>query len=74
MSVQTPVGGPRSYPVLGNLLEMQLTLATILQRFEPQLVSGYPVELQAGITLRPKNGVLMTLKRRSQNPNACRIA
>ena len=59
-------GGPRL--CIGNnfaLLEMQLTLATILQRFEPQLVSGHPVEMDPGITLRPKNGVLMTLKRRS---------
>ena len=58
-------GGPRV--CIGNnfaLLEMTLTLATVLQRYELHLASGYPVETHPGITLRPKEGVFMTLKRR----------
>jgi cytochrome P450 len=46
------------------MLETQLILATIIPRFKFRLVPGYPVELQPSITLRPRNGILMTIEAR----------
>lgn len=43
-------------------LEARLLLATILQRFEPQVVPGYPVVTGPRITLRPKHGIRVTLE------------
>ena len=43
-------------------LEARLLLATILQRYSPRLVSGYPVEPRPRVTLRPKYGIQMTLE------------
>jgi len=43
------------------LLEAKLVLATILQRYAPQLVPGHPVVPIPRITLRPKYGMRMTL-------------
>ena len=40
---------------------MQLVLATILQRYQLDLVPGFPVIPQPGITLRQKHGLWMTL-------------
>jgi cytochrome P450 len=54
-------GGPRL--CIGNnfaLMELQLILATVAQRVRLDLVSGHPIALDPGITLRPKHGVLMT--------------
>lgn len=42
-------------------LEARLLLATILQRFEPQLVPGFRVVTGPRVTLRPKHGIRMTL-------------
>jgi len=42
-------------------LEARLLLATILQRFTPELVPGWPVVPRPRITLRPKFGIQMTL-------------
>jgi cytochrome P450 len=42
-------------------LEMRLLLATILQRYAPKLVPGWPVVPRPRVTLRPKYGVRMTL-------------
>jgi cytochrome P450 len=56
-------GGPRL--CIGNnfaLMEAQLVLAIILQRFEPMLVPGHPVVPQPLITLRPKYGLPMSLR------------
>ena len=54
-------GGPRI--CIGTnfaMLEAQLLLATIAQRYELDLVPGHPVELEPLVTLRPKYGVMMT--------------
>ena len=43
-------------------LEARLLLATILQRYTPRLVSGFPVVPRPRVTLRPKYGIAMTLE------------
>lgn len=43
-------------------LEARLLLATILQRYAPELVPGFPVVLQPRVTLRPKYGMRMILQ------------
>jgi cytochrome P450 len=45
-----------------GVMEMQLVLATILQRYQLDLVPGFPVIPQPGITLRQKYGLWMTLR------------
>ena len=55
-------GGPRlcigaSFAVM----EANLLLATIAQRFHLSLVPGHPVVPQPGITLRPRHGMRMTM-------------
>jgi cytochrome P450 len=42
-------------------LEMRLLLATILQRYTPKLIPGWPVVPRPRVTLRPKYGMRMTL-------------
>lgn len=57
-------GGPRV--CLGRsfaLMEAQLIVATVAQRYRLQLVPGYPVEPLAMMTLQPRHGVMMTLHR-----------
>ena len=59
-------GGPRQ--CIGNtfaLMEAQLILATLAQRYRLRLVPGHPVEPQALITLRPKHGMAMRAERRA---------
>jgi cytochrome P450 len=56
-------GGPRQ--CIGNnfaLMEMQLIVASIAQRFRLRLVPGHQVEADPSITLRPRNGVKVTLQ------------
>jgi cytochrome P450 len=56
------VGGPRQ--CIGNsfaLMEGQLVLATILQRWRLVPVPGHVVEPEPLLTLRPRHGVRMTL-------------
>lgn len=56
-------GGPRL--CIGNmfaLMEMQLILVGLLQRFEFQLVADQQIEMEALVTLRPKYGIRMDLK------------
>ncbi len=56
-------GGPRL--CIGNnfaLMEAQLVLATVLQRFSPALAPGWPVVPQPLITLKPKYGISMILR------------
>jgi cytochrome P450 len=43
-------------------METRLLLATILQRYTPRLVPGFPVVIQPRVTLRPKYGMRMTLE------------
>jgi cytochrome P450 len=43
-------------------METRLLLATILQRYSPRLVPGFPVVLQPRVTLRPKYGMRMILE------------
>jgi len=55
-------GGPRQ--CIGNnfaMMEAQLVLATVAQRYSLRLVPGHPVELQVLPTLRPRLGLPMTL-------------
>ena len=59
-------GGPRQ--CIGNnfaLMEADLVLATLVQRFDADLVPGSPVTPAAYITLRPSHGLPMVLRRRS---------
>ncbi len=56
-------GGPRL--CIGNnfaLLEAQLILATILQRFRLELAPDWKVEPEPLVTLRPKDGLWMRIK------------
>jgi cytochrome P450 len=46
------------------MMEAQLILATIVQRYRLCLVPGHPVEPQMLVTLRPKYGLKMTLHKR----------
>jgi cytochrome P450 len=59
-------GGPRI--CIGNgfaMAEAQVALATIAQRYRLRLAPGHTVEPIGLITLRPKNGIWMTLEPRS---------
>lgn len=59
-------GGPRL--CIGNnfaLLEMQLVLATIGQKYRLKHVEGHEVVAEPLVTLRPANGMLMHLNRRA---------
>ena len=42
---------------------MNLIVAMIAQRYRPDLVPGFPVAMEPGITLRAKHGMLMTLEK-----------
>jgi cytochrome P450 len=58
-------GGPRQ--CIGNtfaLMEASLILATIAQRFQFRLVPGHQVIPLASITLRPRNGIRVTIQSR----------
>jgi hypothetical protein len=44
------------------LMEAALLLATIAQRFQIDLVPGYPIVPQPSITLRPETGLKVQLK------------
>jgi cytochrome P450 len=57
-------GGPRM--CIGNnfaLMEMQLILATVVQRYKLRLVPGHPAKPEAFLSLRPRYGLPMTLHR-----------
>ncbi|MBW4671378.1 MAG: cytochrome P450 [Cyanomargarita calcarea GSE-NOS-MK-12-04C] len=59
-------GGPRT--CIGNnfaLMEAQLIIADIAQRYRLELVPGHVIEPQPMITLRSRNGVLVTLHAKS---------
>jgi cytochrome P450 len=59
-------GGPRQ--CIGNtfaLMEAQLVLATLAQRFQPRVVPGYQLTAEPLLTLRPGGGLPMHLERRA---------
>jgi cytochrome P450 len=63
--------GPRV--CIGNgfaLMEAQLVLASIVQRFRLELVPGHPVELDPAVTLRPKHGMRMEVRPVTRNEPA----
>ena len=56
-------GGPRI--CIGNnfaMMEMQLVLATIAQRYRLDLTPGQVIEPEPMVTLRPRNGIQMTVR------------
>jgi cytochrome P450 len=57
--------GPRM--CIGNhfaLMEMQLLLALLVRQFDFEVVEGHPVEPEPLITLKPKYGILMRVRKR----------
>ena len=57
--------GPRTCIGAGMaMLEVQLVLAQVLQRFKIDAVPGHPIETMAKITLKPRYGIPVTLSRR----------
>lgn len=60
-------GGPRQ--CIGSsfaLMEAQLVVATLAQRFSLRLVPDHPVETQPMVTLRPRYGLRMTVQARER--------
>lgn len=58
-------GGPRVCVGAGfGMMEAMLLLAAIAQRFRLSLVPGQTIEMLPSVTLRPKNGIRVTLARR----------
>jgi cytochrome P450 len=58
-------GGPRR--CIGQslaMLEMLVILAMVSQAYELRLMPGHPVEPEALVTLRPRHGILVTLRHR----------
>jgi cytochrome P450 len=46
------------------MMEMILVLATIGRKYRLRLVPGHPVEVYPAMSLRPKNGVKITVHAR----------
>jgi len=60
-------GGPRV--CIGNsfaMMEAQLILSTVAQRYQLRLIPGHPVEPQMVVTLRPRYGLPMTIYARER--------
>jgi len=58
-------GGPRVCIGAGfGMMEAVLLLATIAQKFKLELVPDQTIEMLPSVTLRPKNGIRVTLIRR----------
>lgn len=58
-------GGPRL--CIGNtfaLVEAQAIIASVAQRYAPRPIPGHPIEVEPGVTLRPKHGLMMALDAR----------
>jgi len=58
--------GEGPHVCIGNnfaLMEMQLILATALQRFRLRLVPNHPIAFKPEATLRPKHGMKMTVEK-----------
>ena len=58
-----PFGGGSRFCIGASfaLMEANLLLAAIAQRFELRLAPGHPVTPQPGITLRPRHGMRMSI-------------
>jgi cytochrome P450 len=68
-------GGP--HQCIGGyfgLMEMQIVIAQVLQRYELELVPGHRVEPKPGITLGFEHGLDMTLRRRTRREQAPELA
>ena len=50
------------------MMEMQLVLAMVVQKFRVDLIAGQVVIPEPRVTLRPKNGLFVTLKKRALVP------
>jgi cytochrome P450/ubiquinone/menaquinone biosynthesis C-methylase UbiE len=62
--------GPRS--CIGaqfSYVQMELVLAMLVERFDWTPLSGHEVGLMASATMRPKNGVLISVARRGERPH-----
>ncbi len=61
-----PFGGGQRQCIGNNfaLIEAQLILATLAQRYRLRLVPGHPVKPEPIVTLRPRHGLLMTVEER----------
>ncbi len=65
-------GGPRVCIGAGfAMMEAVLLLATIAQQFQVQIASGETISMQPSVTLRPRNGIPATLKRRVGHLTDC---
>ena len=51
-------------------MESTLLLAAIAQRFRLEPVPGPPVELQPSVTLRPRHGIRLRLRRRDRRDDS----
>lgn len=62
-----PFGGGSRYCIGDSyaMTQMQLVIAMVAQKFRLNLVPEHPVERQAGLTLRSRYGMLMTLEPKS---------
>jgi cytochrome P450 len=68
-------GGPRQCIGAGfAMVEACLILATVAQRYRMDLAPGQKVEPYASITLRPKEGIHLTLVKRSRGGRPKRLA
>lgn len=55
------------------LMEIQLVVATAMQSYTLDLVSGFTVTPEAGLALRPRDGIFVTLKRAAQSTSAAAV-
>jgi cytochrome P450 len=69
-SAYLPFGGGRRVCIGQSfaLMEMVLVAAVLSQRFTFDLVPGHPVEPETTLTLRPKHGIRVVARRRSDPP------
>ena len=59
-------GGPRMCIGMGfALTELQMVLSRIVQRYRLELASTHPVVLEPVVTLRPKGGLPMRLRKQT---------